>query len=95
MATFQISTKDATESYTDGIPFITLKYGRGHENYNVRVFEAKNLDQIKAEVVEQEKMAVRPSVTQVKKVEGRAPGGFNTWNACLHFFDPAEEVATA
>lgn len=90
MARFRISTRKASKSFTDGVPFITIPYGMNHKDYHVREFEAKKLDEVISEVEAQEAMAFEPSVTSIRKIEGRAPAGFNQWSEKTRFFDPSE-----
>lgn len=95
MAGFSIYSLPATQSYTDGIPFISVKIGVGVNNQTsqTRHFEATRLDQIEAECEIQKKMIAEPSVIMVRKTSGRAPKGFNDWNNQTLYFDPAEQPA--
>lgn len=96
MAAFKIYSVPATRSYTDGIPFISVKIAVGSNNSTSpeRGFEATRLDQIKAEYEAQKKMITEPSVIIVRKLSGRAPSGFKDWNAKQLYVEPTD-VATA
>lgn len=94
MAVFKIYSVPATRDYTDGIPFISMKIAVGRDNSTspTRGFEATRLDQIKAEYEAQKKMITEPSVILVEKLSGRAPAGFNDWNASQFYAEPDESA---